>query len=66
VVAQLTFVEGRQGPIDAPTVERIVERVQALPGVELAAFAEGVPLTLFQAPGTATRFAWTGPSSQCT
>jgi predicted permease len=47
VVAQLTFVEGRQGPLDAPTVERIVERVRALPGVASAAFAEGVPLTLF-------------------
>ena len=47
VVAQLTFVEGRQGTTTAPAVEAIVDRVRAVPGVEAAAFTEGVPLTLF-------------------
>lgn len=58
VVAQLTFVEGRQGSVRVPAVEAIAGRVQALPGVQAAAFTEGVPLTLFSGArvGTAIRF----------
>jgi predicted permease len=51
---QLTFVEGRQGSAAQPTVERIVERLRQLPGVEAAAFAEGVPLTLRNGGTTGT------------
>jgi predicted permease len=47
VVAQMTFVEGRQGPRAAPAVERVVERLMALPGVQIAAFSHGVPLTMY-------------------
>jgi len=46
LVAQMTFVEGRQGPADARAIVPIVERVRAVPGVESAAVADGVPLTL--------------------
>ena len=46
LVARLSFVEGRQGFSDHQTVEDIVERVRAIPGVAAAAFAEGVPLTI--------------------
>lgn len=46
VVADLTFVEGRQGGPAAPTVAEVVRRVQQVPGVLTAAFAEGIPLTL--------------------
>jgi predicted permease len=46
LMAQVTFVEGRQGDASNASIERIVERVRALPGVEAAAFAGGVPLTL--------------------
>lgn len=55
VVAQLTFVEGRQGSIRTPAVEAIVERLRALPGVKAAAFTEGVPLTLFSGSRVGTR-----------
>ncbi|MGB2715645.1 MAG: ADOP family duplicated permease [Vicinamibacterales bacterium] len=47
VVAQITFVEGRQGSTADPAVERIVERLGTLPGVEAAAFSNGVPLTMY-------------------
>jgi predicted permease len=46
VAAQLTFVEGRQGDASAPAVAAIVERIRALPGIEAAAFTEGIPLTI--------------------
>lgn len=46
MVAQITFVEGRQGRLTAPAVSAIVDRLRALPGIEAAAFAQGVPLTL--------------------
>jgi predicted permease len=55
LVVQLTFVEGRQGNSDQPAVQRIVERLRGLPGVESAAFAEGVPLTLRNGGTTGTR-----------
>jgi predicted permease len=55
VVARVAFVEGRQGTTDAFAVENIVERVRALPGVQTAAFTEGVPLTLFSGSHVGTR-----------
>jgi predicted permease len=47
VVAEMTFIEGRQGEAVAPAIGDVVERLQAVPGVAAAAHAEGVPLTLF-------------------
>ncbi len=47
LVAQVTFVEGRQGQATAPAVEAVVERLNSTPGVEAAAFARGVPLTMY-------------------
>jgi predicted permease len=47
LVARLTFVEGRQGTIDAPAIQAVVDRVRSLAGVDGAAFSEGVPLTVF-------------------
>lgn len=47
LVAQITFVEGRQGPRAAPSVEPVVSRLRALPGIEAAAFSDGVPLTMY-------------------
>jgi putative ABC transport system permease protein len=46
VVAHMTFVEGRQGGPGARRIEDVVERIRGVPGVESAAHAEGVPLTL--------------------
>ena len=54
LVAQVSFVEGRQGPAARPAVEDIVDRVRALPGVTAAAFSEGVPLTIFSGRRTGT------------
>jgi predicted permease len=45
VAAALTFVEGRQGPKEAPVVEAIVERLRSIPGVGAVSFADSVPLT---------------------
>ena len=47
LVAQITFVEGHQGRGGEPAAERIVEGLRALPGVEAAAFSDGVPLTMY-------------------
>ena len=47
LVAQITFVEGRQGDRTAPAVETVVERLGTVPGVEAAAFSRGVPLTMY-------------------
>jgi predicted permease len=47
LVAQITFVEGRQGPRAVRSVERIVERLSSLPGIQAAAFSHGVPLTMY-------------------
>jgi predicted permease len=47
LVAQITFVEGRQGTAADPAVVTMVERVRSVPGVQAAAAAEGVPLTLY-------------------
>lgn len=54
MVAQLSFVEGRQGLPSRLSVEDIVERVRAIPGVAAAAFSEGVPLTIFSGSQTGT------------
>ena len=47
LVAEITFVEGRQGMRAAPSVEAIVERIGSMPGVEAAAFSRGLPLTMY-------------------
>jgi len=47
IVAPMTFIEGRQGIPESRAVAEAVERVRAVPGVAAAAYAEGVPLTLF-------------------
>jgi predicted permease len=47
IVAQITFAEGRQGLRSAPAVEPMVERLRAIPGIEAAAFSDGVPLTMY-------------------
>jgi predicted permease len=45
VVAQVSFVEGRQGTASAPAAAALADRLRQLPGVESAAIAQGVPLT---------------------
>ena len=47
LVAQITFVEGRQGLRAAPSVEAVVERLRSLPGIDAAAFSDGLPLTIY-------------------
>ena len=47
LVVQITFVEGHQGRGGAPAVERMIERLRSVPGVEAAAFSDGVPLTMY-------------------
>jgi putative ABC transport system permease protein len=46
LVAQVTFVEGRQGTIAQATVEQMVDRLRSVPGVEAATYSSGVPLTM--------------------
>ncbi len=47
VVAQVSFVEGRYTPdTRAAFLQDATERVNAIPGVQAAAFAYGVPLTM--------------------
>jgi predicted permease len=60
LVGQLTFVEGRQGPIAAPAVEGVVDRLQAVPGIEAAAFTDTIPLTLFSGARVGTSLAVDG------
>lgn len=45
LVADVTFVEGRQGRQAAPVAAAIADRMRAIPGVTRVAFAQGVPLT---------------------
>jgi putative ABC transport system permease protein len=46
LVAQIGFVQGRSG-VDHPAfLHTAVERLQALPGIESAAYTRGVPLTI--------------------
>jgi predicted permease len=47
LVAQITFVEGRQGSRASPSIESIADRVRSLPGIEAAAFSSGIPLTMY-------------------
>lgn len=59
LVAQLTFVAGHEGSPSSPAVEAIVDRIGALPGVEAAAFAAGVPLSLYTSrTGTSLQIEW--------
>jgi predicted permease len=44
--AQVTFVEGRQAGASGVAIERIAERVSAVPGVASVSFARGLPLTM--------------------
>lgn len=56
IVAQITFVEGRQGLRSNPSADRIVERLRSAPGIEAAAFSDGVPLTMYTSrTGTSLR-----------
>ena len=54
IVADVTFVEGRQGPRSAPAAVEMIERIRAIPGVSSVAFAEGVPLTFRGSNSTGT------------
>ncbi|HXW05594.1 MAG TPA: ABC transporter permease [Vicinamibacterales bacterium] len=54
LVAQLAFVEGRQGVAGRFAVEDVIARVRAVPGVQTAAFSEGVPLTVHSGWRTGT------------
>jgi predicted permease len=54
LVAQVSFVEGRQGTADRPAAEAMAERARELPGVAGAAISEGVPLTIFAGRRTGT------------
>lgn len=57
LVAQVTFVEGRQGTRAAPAVTAIVDRVAAMPGIEAASFSSELPLSLYSSTtGTQMRF----------
>ena len=55
LVADVTFVEGRQGPRAAPVAAAIADRLRAVAGVTSVAFAEGVPLTFRGSNSTGTR-----------
>ncbi len=46
VVTQIGLVQGRSADDQLALLERAVERVQALPGIQDAAFADAVPLTV--------------------
>ena len=54
LVAQVSFVEGRQGQRGHLALEDLADRVGGVPGVEAAAAAEGVPLTIFSGAHTET------------
>jgi predicted permease len=47
LVAQVTFVEGRQGTRAAPAVTAMVQRVAAIPGIEAVSFSSELPLSLY-------------------
>jgi putative ABC transport system permease protein len=46
LVAEVGFVQGRPGMDHVTLLQAAVERVRALPGVESAAYADAVPLTI--------------------
>lgn len=54
LAARLSFVEGRQGSTGHQTIEDLMARVRAVPGVASATFAEGVPLTMAAGSRTGT------------
>jgi predicted permease len=54
IVAQITFVEGRQGQPGSEAILELADRLRALPGVEAASFAEGMPLTMRYGGNTGT------------
>ncbi|HUR20183.1 MAG TPA: ADOP family duplicated permease [Vicinamibacterales bacterium] len=54
LTARLSFVEGHQGSAEHQTIEDIVERIRAIPGVVFAAPAQGVPLTMAAGSRTGT------------
>jgi predicted permease len=47
IVAQLGFVRGRPDTEQTSLLQRAVERVAALPGVEATAYSSAVPLTMY-------------------
>jgi predicted permease len=47
LVAQITFVEGRQRVGGVPAVQSIADRVSVLPGVEAVAFSWELPLSMY-------------------
>jgi predicted permease len=53
LVAEVSFIDGRQGDRAMPAAAPMVERLRAIPGITAAAFAAGVPLT-------ASGYNWTG------
>jgi putative ABC transport system permease protein len=63
LVAQVSFVEGRQGPREQPAIAGIVERIRSLPGVVGAGFSQGVPLTVFSGSTTGTPLRFEGRPS---
>jgi len=54
IVAEVSFVEGRQGQAGSEAIVAMADRVRALPGVEAAAFSEGLPLTMRYGGNTGT------------
>jgi predicted permease len=64
LVAQITFVQGRQGTPAEPAAGRLVERLRGLPGVSAAAFTDGVPLTLFFGDGVGNELSIDGRSER--
>jgi predicted permease len=54
IVAEISFVEGRQGQAGSEAIVAMADRVRALPGVEAAAFSEGLPLTMRYGGNTGT------------
>jgi putative ABC transport system permease protein len=55
LVAQISFVEGRQGSADRLSVEGMIDRIRENFGVRAAAFADSVPLTIYGGSRTGTR-----------
>jgi predicted permease len=55
LVAQITFVEGRQGTAARPAVSDLADALRALPVVRSVALADGVPLTVRNGGTTGTQ-----------
>jgi putative ABC transport system permease protein len=47
LIAEVTYVEGRQGLRASPAVRDIVDRLTAMPGIEAAAFTSELPLSMY-------------------